>query len=258
MTSGIINPNGLFLDFYVMNGIPELGEDDGKTSLSLQVLENNMTFCAILMNFKEGQPPTGIPLTAALTRLAQIVLPSLVPEIWGRGYTRMKDVLPRYLSAGHSMGCVIDDENRGNVIGDLFEAMSKLRCLSLKKLTFEQWQYFRNTPFETKITEYPILCGGSSYGYHTDFASFLQNNLWPRNTGSAVNTKPDGTLVVSVPATTVEYFGFAETNLDLLTQSSVLCHNDLEPRNLVVEKISTERGEEFKLMAILNWDQAGF
>ncbi|KXH65250.1 hypothetical protein CSAL01_10832 [Colletotrichum salicis] len=113
-------------------------------------------------------------------------------------------------------------------------------------------------PIRTKITEYPILCGGPSYGYHTDFASFLQYNLWPRNTGSTVNTKPDGTLVVSVPAPTVEYFGFAETDLDLLTQSSVLCHNDLEPHNLSVEKISTEHGNEFKLVAILNWDQAGF
>ncbi|KAJ0329246.1 hypothetical protein COL5a_004482 [Colletotrichum fioriniae] len=284
MTTYQINPSGLLPDAYVLGGIPELGEDTDDTKLQVQVLQNNKTFCAFLLNFKGNQPPSGIPhqlfvrmqkyeknespmVTAALTKLARTVLPSLVPKVWGCGYSRMIDGtnVSYVLSQWYPDACPLetvwdrmDDENRGQIIGDLFEAVSKLRSLSLQKLTLEQWQCFRNTPFETKNTELPILVGGPPYGYHIDFASLLRRNLCPRNADCAVNGKTDGTLIVSVHAPEAEHFGFAETDLDLLTQSSVLCHNDLEPHNLLIEKVSTERGEEYKLVAILNWDQVGF
>ncbi|KAI3530381.1 hypothetical protein CABS01_13185 [Colletotrichum abscissum] len=284
MTTYTINPNGLFPDSYVLGGMPELGEDTDDTKVQVQVLQNNMIFCAFLLNFKESQPPPGIPrqlfvriqkyeknesplATAAITNLARTVLPSLVPKVWGSGYSWMKDgtkvsyVLSQWYPDSCPLETVWDDlgvENRGEIVGDLFEAVSKLCSLSLQKLTFEQWQLLRNTPFETKKTELSILVGGPPYGYHTDFASLMRRNLCPRNADCAVNGRTDGTLVVSVHAPEAEHFGFAETDLDLLTQSSVLCHNDLEPHNLLVKKVYTERGDEYRLVAILNWDQAGF
>ncbi|KAK7458376.1 hypothetical protein Landi51_01199 [Colletotrichum acutatum] len=284
MTIYTINPSGLFPDAYVLEGMPELREDTDDTKLQVQVLQNNTTFCAFLLDFNRSQHPPGIPrrlfvqiqkyekngsplVTAALTNLARTVLPSLVPKVWGSGYSWMEDgtkvsyVLSQWYPDACTLETVWDDmdvENRGEIVGDLFEAVSKLRSLSFQKLTLEQWQCLRNTPFETKNTELPILVGGPPYGYHHDFASLLRRNLCPRNADCAVNEKTDGTLIVSVHTPQEEYFGFAETDLDSLTQSSVLCHNDLEPHNLLVEKVSTECGDEYKLVAILNWDQAGF
>ncbi|OHE94207.1 hypothetical protein CORC01_10545 [Colletotrichum orchidophilum] len=253
-----IDPNGLFPDVDVLCGMPELG---GVAACEFQVLQNDSSNCAFILDLKEEQPPYGLPnqlyarirkseknepllATAALQKLAYAVLPHLVPKIWGSGHSRTDDgtVIAYVLSQVYPNACTLesvwgdlDDNNRAKLIDNLFEAISKLRRVSLPKLSYEQRKIFRNTPFEIKDAENPISVGGPSYGYHSGIGSFLQDNLYPRDAESTVNTKPDGTVVVSVYAPKEESFGFPQTDLDVLTQSSIFCHNDLEPCNILDE-----------------------
>jgi thiamine kinase-like enzyme len=49
------------------------------------------------------------------------------------------------------------------------------------------------------------------------------------------------------------------SELKFLQMNAVLCHNDVEPRNVLVRQLHSDRNvSEYKLVAIVDWEMAGF
>lgn len=53
---------------------------------------------------------------------------------------------------------------------------------------------------------------------------------------------------------------FTHADLDNLRHHAVFCHNDLEPRNILVKKTSPteDKSPRYELAAIIDWEMAGF
>ncbi len=54
--------------------------------------------------------------------------------------------------------------------------------------------------------------------------------------------------------------GFTHSDLDGLQRHVVFCHNDLEPRNILIRETSPTEGKSprYELVAVIDWEMANF
>ncbi|GKT47763.1 uncharacterized protein ColSpa_07944 [Colletotrichum spaethianum] len=274
--------NCLVPDITVLSGISELNDI---TVCKYRIISNNFDTCTFVAYFEEEQSPRGLPtdlliriekrqddnplfVTAALQRLAHIQLPHLVPKVWGSGHTQTETgtMLSYMLSQFYVDSCTLesvwddmDKSSQQSLVVQTFSALFQLQDVYLANINDEAKKLLQGTPFEATDVERPVLVGGPAYGYFHDVASFLMATMSPGNARYNINEKPDGALAIQLHPPQEVAFGFAQTDLDLLAHMLVLCHNDLEPRNILVRRAINSVGKAvYELVAIIDWEMAGF
>ncbi|TGJ87631.1 hypothetical protein E0Z10_g1125 [Xylaria hypoxylon] len=106
------------------------------------------------------------------------------------------------------------------------------------------------------------LIGGPDTGYHLDIKSLLESFLHPeaaklsmcqiidQNDGIAIRSLDDDAEIVEL----------SQVDLDTLSKHVVLCHNDLEPRNILVKRADLKGNDGnpwYELVATIDWEVAG-
>ncbi|KZL64289.1 hypothetical protein CI238_00551 [Colletotrichum incanum] len=276
------NQNCLVPDVTVLSRIPEL---NGITVCKYRVISNNDNKCTSVAYFEEDQSPCGLPThllirierrrdgnpllaTAALQRLAHLRLPHVVPKVWGAGHTetekgtKLSYMLSKFYMDTCTLESVWDDLetlSQQSLVEQVVSTSFQLQDVSLANVHDEAKQILRGTPFEMTNIERPILLGGLTYGYFHDAASFLIAVLSSANAKYSIDRKADGAVAIQMQPAQELGFGFAQTDLDLLAHMSVLCHNDLEPRHILVRRtINDDKSSAYELVAIIGWQMAGF
>ncbi|EFQ26917.1 hypothetical protein CGRA01v4_07908 [Colletotrichum graminicola] len=274
-------PDCLVPDLTILSGISEL---DGITMCKYRIISNSSTTCTAVASLEEDQSPCGLPThliirleksrdgnplfaTAAFQRLAHRRLPHLVPKVWGAGHTQTEKgakisyMLSQYYMDTCTLESVWDDMDkfsRHALVEQVVSNLVHLKDVSVANVN-DETEILRGTPFERTKTGNSAMVGGPAYGYFRDFSSFLMSTLSSGSKRYSIDRKPDGTLAIQMKSPQETGFGFAQTDLDLLLHMSVLCHNNLEPRNILVRKVITSNNRvTCQLVSVIGWEMAGF
>ncbi|GJC94836.1 hypothetical protein ColKHC_03662 [Colletotrichum higginsianum] len=250
-------------DLISLSRIPELNDI---TTCKYRIISNSSSICTIVVQFDEDQSPRGLPThliirfeksregnpllaTAAIQRLAHLRLPTLCPRF---GF---------YMDTC-TLDTVWDDMDRFTqyfMAKAVASAMFQLRDVSLVEAGDEAQEALEGTLFERTATASPTLVGGPAYGYFPDFESFLVSMVSPGSAKYSVDQKPDGAVIIRTQTPEAVELGFAQTDLDFLTQTSGLCHNNLEPRNILVRQVKSDQGKAtYQFVSVIGWAAAGF
>jgi hypothetical protein len=99
--------------------------------------------------------------------------------------------------------------------------------------------------------------GSLELGYFSDVKQFLGGILLANSPKSSNCTLSEsvGGIVIESTFDDVGRVNFTRSDLDNLQQNVVFCHNDLEPRNLLVKQ---SQSGVYELAAIIDWEMACF
>ncbi|KAJ9645997.1 hypothetical protein H2199_003040 [Coniosporium tulheliwenetii] len=211
---------------------------------------------------------------AELQRLAYLHIPELVPKTFDLGTVttadgRQLDYSVTQFVAGttvlESVWQDLDDDQQAALMNSVVDAVTKIQRLKLDdepvQATLSATAYiFGGLDTGTSI-QHPL--GGPELGYLRDTAAFLAGIIKansPKSLTSSIvpSLSGDGITMTS----TYDNLGsvhIPQSDLDFLQQHSISCHNDLEPRNLLVRAVDVADGKQtYELAAIIDWEMAGF
>ncbi|CAF3487972.1 unnamed protein product [Fusarium graminearum] len=103
------------------------------------------------------------------------------------------------------------------------------------------------------------LIGGPELGYHADMKGFLAKlagDAAPNKTNFSATSSSDS-FVVESQLENVNWVELTNADLDELQKHVVPCHDDLEPRNILIKRDGTHSGK-WHVAAVINWEMAGF
>ncbi|CAG1963124.1 unnamed protein product [Fusarium graminearum] len=102
------------------------------------------------------------------------------------------------------------------------------------------------------------LIGGPELGYHSDMKGFLANlagDATPDKAKFSATSSSDA-FVVESQLEKVDQVELINADLEL-EKHVVFCHDDLEPRNILIKRDGSQSGK-WHLAAIIDWEMAGF
>ncbi|KAK2682065.1 Aminoglycoside phosphotransferase [Fusarium oxysporum f. sp. vasinfectum] len=103
------------------------------------------------------------------------------------------------------------------------------------------------------------LIGGPELGYYSDMTGFLAK-LAGDATLDKTNfsaTRTSNSFVVESKLENVDRVELTSSDLVELQKHVVLCHDDLEPRNILIKRDNANSGK-WNIAAIIDWEMAGF
>lgn len=207
--------------------------------------------------------------TISLERLAALQIPTLVPKrlrngtVKNRGEVELGFSVTKFIEDGITLESVwqeLDESTQDAIMNQIVSVIFQLHSLELleESVRAEVTNLLTHTGASDDLV---IPMGNADIGFHRDFLSLLKSlvaNVGPKKGMCAVHDTNDGIIVVSQFADLgqVELSG---EDLATLSKQLVLCHNDLEPRNIFVRPIAEiGKPERYELLAIIDWEMAGF
>lgn len=246
-----------------------------KKPLAFKVLNQTFetcTFVAHIEGFSEEllvrleAPGSRLPAVLALQRLASLVIPELVPKTLQTGKAKTKDGLELQYSVTEFLSNTVvlesvwdnlDDDQQLIIMDSVVHGMKTLQTLNLND------ESVRSVLRETEYVLKDAWLGGPDLGYFTQIASFLDGFLTvthPKQPTAIIEDDENGDGII-IKSTYEELISVHITREELksLKRQVVFCHNDLEPRNLLVRKKASADGKQrYELAAIIDWELAGF
>jgi hypothetical protein len=196
---------------------------------------------------------------AALSRLGYLQLNDIVPSIQQIGTATTIDTKVNYLVTEYLTGTVLlediwntlDETNQLELVDSVVCAMDKLQKLGDIKNVYK---YLTATPYISN-DKTPIAIGGPGIGYFPDIKNFLEGILQKYKRPGCKLLGTDGGLSIQSEYDDIGQIDLSHSDLDELQHCVVFCHNDLEPRNILVRKSSSGK---YKLAGVIDWEMAGF
>ncbi|KAJ6190532.1 hypothetical protein N7519_000553 [Penicillium mononematosum] len=198
---------------------------------------------------------------ATFQRLASSHLNDLIPSVLQVRTTTTAATEVDYFVTPYFTGTItledvwdtLDETNQLELVNNVILAVDKLQKLDLG-------QSLKGTPYISIDDNSPqpvkIAIGDLTHGFFPSAKEFLQGLLPSDN-----KKPPDWKLLELGDGITIQsahedigQIDLSNSELDELQKHAVLCHNDLEPRNILVRKGSTK----YELAGIIDWDMAGF
>ena len=235
--------------------------------------------------------PSKIPLrtVSALQQVATLAIPEVVPAVFQTGTAKAEDErevdfsVSAFVADAVTLETVWDDLNddqQSNIMDTVLDAMRKLQALDLadesvlEVLKAGGSEVFSKTTGEeggSVLSNDPnniALLGNREIGFFNDVPSLLAgiiayNDVSEELTLSSSRSEPsddnNGILMTSTDEETPTVLRIGRKELESLQRQAVLCHNDLEPRNLLVRPVHVGDGSvHYDLAAIIDWEMAGF
>ncbi|KAJ4122973.1 hypothetical protein NW768_009964 [Fusarium equiseti] len=270
----------LIPDHSILSGIPII--KDSVTDLPntfkerCNVISSNFTTCTFsirLVTLTADTPShvlvrlessdSRFATVAALQKLANSQLPDIVPRVLDVGTTltaqghRLEYSVTEFVSDAVTLEQEwdkLDGPAQKVLMSSIIATISKLQSVTLDsehaKKILEGTPYFH----DAKVA----LIGGPELGYYSDITGFLAKlagDATPERTKFSATHTSDSFVVDS----TLEHVGRVElTSSDLaeLEKHVVFCHNDLEPRNILIKRDDADG--KWSIAAIIDWEMAGF
>lgn len=213
---------------------------------------------------------------AALQQLAHAQLPDLVPLVLDVGNTTTADGTPvEYSVMAYCMGTItlediwdtISPTNQLELVDSVVRAVEKLQRLDPNSGDVRSRL---DTPNGSDNEGSPSGCphsvknliGGPNLGYSPDIKQFLRRILQASSPNSPDCTllETDRGIMLGLIFQDIGWVEFTHSDIDDLQNNVVFCHNDLEPRNILVRETSPsgDKSPRYELAAIIDWEMAGF
>jgi len=247
---------------------------------SWTILNNYVTVCTFKIEF-DSEPGPGMPLelvvrittdeeanatTHTCHAIASSRIPRFVTEVYSYGNltkpdgTRIGYLVSKFCSDAVTLLSVWPSLSLSNVeslVDQVVEVVEKLQAIKLSDPKTRE--LLVNTAFQNGGD---ILMGGPFITLSTDMRGFLTQFVQkhqPRdpNIASTVTDTKDGLLFESVHPEFEKVF-LSNDDLKALYNDVVFCHNDIEPRNLMVRQVEDNGESKYELAAVIDWDVAGF
>ncbi|KAK1659812.1 hypothetical protein BDP55DRAFT_697419 [Colletotrichum godetiae] len=189
----------------------------------------------------------------ALQKLANGKLHDLVPLVVSDGTTATADGRQvEYAVSEYCTGTVPLEE-----IWNTLDQSNQMRLIDLVVCAMEKLHEIDSSNIQRVGAQSDnASVGGPKTGYSSNIEQFLDGIL-PPSDPKPRNWKfqkvDDGILLVS-DFQDVGQVQLTRAELDELKDNIVFCHNDLEPRNILVRRST----ESYDLAAIVDWEMAGF
>ncbi|EJT81172.1 hypothetical protein GGTG_01156 [Gaeumannomyces tritici R3-111a-1] len=246
----------------------------------ISIILQNWDKCVFKAEFSNGQAPCVVRLetqkegsasmqtVAAMQRLASTQIPNLIPDILATGAaTNDKGRSFQFCVVQYVEGQTLEEvweemseADQRHIVTSLADAIKRLQSVRLSDDTVRARLCGVGLPPEA-------LLGGPWTGFLADGPALLEflTRMQQREAKQPPYevepcADPKGTRLRSrfedLGSITVEDHDMAQWSGE-----SVLCHNDLTPRNLIVRpssKTGEEGGPRYQLAAIIDWEVAGF
>jgi hypothetical protein len=253
-------------------------------STSYQVISNTFDTCTFRLQFHIS-PPTGYPreiivrmeiskgrldAVMALQWLAYFQLPTLIPRVLGIGRMDTGDgrlieyCITAYCSETVPVATVwdsLDKDHRLYLMDSVVGAVRKLQNLDLNTMH----RTLTETPFISQCHASPplqVLIGGPSVGYFQTIKEFLKGLQKTSRQVSPTSRLQEDNRGITIESFYQDIGGVNLSPMDLteLQNHVVFCHNDLEPRNILVTRMTSSDNSriQYKLAAIIDWELSGF
>lgn len=199
---------------------------------------------------------------ATLQRLARSQLNDFVPSVLHVGTTTTATAKQvDYLVTAHITGTsplddvwdTLDQTHQLELVDSVILAVDKLQKLDLSNLS----QSLAGTPYVSTSDASPqavkIAIGGPALGYFPDVKKFLGGLLQASNQKSpgCKLLEMDGGITLQSAYEDIGRIDLSHSDLDELQHHAVFCHNDLEPRNILVRKAPSGK---YKLAGVIDWE----
>ncbi|KAJ5351933.1 hypothetical protein N7452_000907 [Penicillium brevicompactum] len=198
---------------------------------------------------------------AALTSLGHLQLGDIVPSIQQIGTTTTIDAKKiNYLVTEYLTGTILlediwntlDETNQLELVDSVVCAVDKLQKLGDIKNVYE---HLGTTPYISN-DKTPLAIGGPGIGYFPDIKKFLEGILQRNQKQPGCKLLgTDGGLSIESEYDDIGQIDLSHSDLDELQHCVVFCHNDLEPRNILVRKSSSGK---YEVAGVIDWEMAGF
>lgn len=240
--------------------------------LDVAPLSNYPKDLLVRLETSEGR----LAIVASLQRLGHAQLPDLVPLVLDVGKTITADEKAvEYSVTAYCMGTVtlediwdtISPAHQLELVDSVVRAVEKLQRLDPDSKDVNS-QLDTPNRLDNRVALWDCLqsvkglIGGPNLGYSPDINQFLRRILQasgPKSPNCTLSETDQGTVLRSA----FEGIGQVEfTHSDLLDLQNgvVFCHNDLEPRNILVRETSPadNKSPRYELAAVIDWEMAGF
>lgn len=185
---------------------------------------------------------------AALQIIARLAIPDLVPTTERYSTTTTADgrnvdfSVTKFIQDTGTLESVWDDleeEQQVRIVRELLEAVKKLHAIRLLDSTVVQ--ILEGTGFTPPSSKSrAIVIGGPNTGYLTDISGFLLHII---QSHSHLSSDPaTGNITIHSEYDDINPVLIPSDDLQHLQDSVVLCHNDLEPRNILVRPKELDNG----------------
>ncbi|KAL8303403.1 hypothetical protein RB600_007041 [Gaeumannomyces tritici] len=206
-----------------------------------------------------------LAVVASLQRLGYAQLPDLVPLVLDVGTTTTADGRQvEYSVSAYCTGTItlediwdrISPTHQLELVDSVVHAVENLQKLDRNS---GDVRCRMSTPCRLDNDD---SIGGPHLGYFPDVKQFLGRILQasnPRPPNCTLSETDEGIMLVSA-FEEIGRVGFTHADLDDLRYHAVFCHNDLEPRNILVRETSPteDKSPRYELAAIIDWEMAGF
>ena len=179
----------------------------------------------------------------------------------------------------------LNDDQRSHIMDTVLDAMKKLQALDLADESVQEilkagWsEVFSNTTGEGGggggvLSNNPnnmALLGNREIGFFNDVPNLVAGIIAYNDVSEELtlslsdsnepsdNDNNNGIVMTSTDEEIPTVLRIGREELESLQRQVVLCHNDLEPRNLLVRPVALGDGSvHYDLAAIIDWEMAGF
>ncbi|KAJ0163475.1 hypothetical protein CTA2_2920 [Colletotrichum tanaceti] len=195
---------------------------------------------------------------AAFQKLAHDHLLDLVPPVVSGGTTTTADgTQVDYAVSEYCTGAIpledvwgtLDQENQMRLMDSVVCAVEKVQAINISSS-------IQNLGPQSN----DALVGGPQLGYFPNIGQLLDgilraSDLERRN---CTLSEVDGGIVLKSDFEDIGQAELTRADLDDLKGHVVFCHNDLEPRNILVRRVTESNSPCYDLAAIVDWEMAGF
>lgn len=237
--------------------------------------------------------PSKVPLrtVSALQQLATLAIPEVVPAVFQTGTAKPGDGREIYFSVSAFVDNAVTletvwddltDHQQSDIMDTVLDAVTKLQNLDLADESVlailkagGSGVFFKTTGKEGDVSSSNpnnVALGNREIGFFNDMPNLLTaiiayNGVSKKLTLSPSVSEPsddnNGIVMVSTDEEIPTVLHIGRKDLESLQRDAVLCHNDLEPRNLLVRPVDvvSDGGasiQRYDLAAIIDWEMAGF
>ncbi|KAI0532585.1 hypothetical protein GGR58DRAFT_489631 [Xylaria digitata] len=280
-------------DEHVLSGI--FTDMPNATKAPLNVISNSFVVCTFRLQLDpELEPPSGFPTdllihlentektkrtegdleaVSRLQNLARCQTSKLIPALVKVGTTRNAEgvqlsySITPFLSGTINLEDVWSDlreDNQEALMNGILDAIRQFQELRVQDDdVLQALQQPINVDDDDSKPLPKTLMGGPDTGYHFNIKPILEKFLLPEAARLSLCQIIDIADGIAIRSTddNIESVELNQVDLDTLSNHVVLCHNDLEPRNILVKQVDREGNDDnswYELVAIIDWEVAGF
>ncbi|KAG2418698.1 hypothetical protein HFD88_001799 [Aspergillus terreus] len=204
-----------------------------------------------------------IPIVSAIQKLATLVIPDYVPAVHQIGTASTENgkkldySVTTYIKDAVTLESVwgdLTDDQQSHVAEQVGLAIKNLHSINL--LDEKASQFVK--PGSRPITEAAVPLGGPELGFFSNISDLVRGLVASQDGFEQVTitSTDDGGLKFETKFDDIPSVSMSKKDMFALQEAIVLCHNDLEPRNILVR--AENPAVHYKVVAIIDWELAGF